>query len=252
MTGEFPGEIDGYSLYLPETHGQTRDEFPVLFYLPGGCYVGGKVDRVDECQFFRRMRKEVWAREKERPSDVTSFVLDTFIVVVPHLNGGAYKDRQFYQNVDAFRTILGELQTHYYIDLSRVYLTGIGRGGHGVYGLGSRMPNTFAALAPIRGNTEGVDDYAALARHPLWIGHSTCDEEVAYEESEDAVREMESIAGVEFLRRQELGLENDEQLAHHHIFTAPKNADWPDLYGTREFYEWLLRHKLPEGTSRGR
>jgi predicted esterase len=61
-------------------------------------------------------------------------------------------DWQDWGRID-FLEVLQDMKKHYHIDEDRVYLTGHSMGGHGVWHIGTRHPDLFAALAPSAGWT---------------------------------------------------------------------------------------------------
>ena len=69
--------------------------------------------------------------------DLRKLITDTFVVIMPHIEEG-----QFYNNEKAIQTIIKEVASDHNIDTKRIYLTGLSRGGHGTWGLASRIPDT--------------------------------------------------------------------------------------------------------------
>jgi hypothetical protein len=48
--GDFAGGVvDGYSVYLPSSYGQSDKSYPVIMFLSGGCAVGGEVEDMYNC-----------------------------------------------------------------------------------------------------------------------------------------------------------------------------------------------------------
>jgi len=64
--------------------------------------------------------------------------------------------------------------------MNRIYLTRLGRGGHGTWGLADRMPEYFAAIAPICDGNSDITDAKKLKDLPKRITHNTGNQIVNY------------------------------------------------------------------------
>ena len=230
--------VDGYNLYFPpayEAHPDTM--LPLIVFLQGGLSVGGWVGDIFKWELPRELKESA-----DISSELGQLKRNTFIYVMPHIARGEY-----YLYVDAFEQLLDELTNQHRIDTSRIYLTGLSRGGFGTWGLASKMPERFAAVAPIAGAPHGVRDYEALAQVPTWAAHNHKDDRVDFLHSENAVRRVERTGGVEFHRTTSVA--EVDYLKHDHIFTAGTNSDfphdaWTAMYNEVNFYKWLLRFEL--------
>ncbi|MEZ5966252.1 MAG: protein kinase [Planctomycetota bacterium] len=253
VTGRYTGGIvDGYVLYLPRSYDRmAADQYPVLLFLGGGCAVGGDVSDACSTALANTMRKAI-AKVQDLAkvveggrvplSETYRLLLDTFIVVMPHMLDGGFEERQFFAQEAAIEEILDQVATDYRVDGKRVYVTGAGRGGHGAWGLASRIPHRFAAAVPIRGMNFGITSYEALLRMPLWVGHNTKDKEVAFQESAAVVDKLESMGEETFYRIGQEDAAGTDYLLHDKVFTTYEDNDWPDLYGSPALYRWLLKH----------
>src|SRR6185295_549206 len=76
-------------------------------------------------------------------------------------------------------------QKEWFIDPSRITLTGFSQGGHGAWVIGSRHTDVFAAIAPIcgYGDPAGVADKLAAAGTPVWAFHGLKDDIVNPDET---------------------------------------------------------------------
>lgn len=235
----FPGgKIDGYSLYLPKSYGQHPTKPAVMVFLHGGLGVGGPVAKVNG-QPLPRLIREAASGSKERDA----ILRDSFLIVSPHLTLGNAADRQFYQQEETMRQIIKEVLTNYKADPSRVYLTGLSRGGQGTWGLASRMSDILAAAAPIAGDPRGVMDLQTLKDIPLWIINSTGDPVVGYQGAARAVDEMESLFDQSFLRLSSMVPEDTSDLEQDKIFTSFQREGhdaWIEAYESPLIYKWLL------------
>lgn len=81
------------------------------------------------------------------------------------------------------------------IDRTRIYLTGLSMGGFGAWELACRLPETFAAVAPICG---GGDEHQAhrLVDIPIWAWHGSLDEIVPVVRSRQMVSAIQAAGGL--------------------------------------------------------
>ncbi len=228
--------IDGYNLYIPNSCTNDSKAFPVIVFLQGGLGVGGKVDVIFNWELPKELKET-----KELGSELKELKLNTFVYVMPHISKG-----NFYENVDAISKVIEEVSRNYNVDGHRIYLTGLSRGGHGTWGVASKMSEMFAAIAPICGASHGIDDYKKLAELPIWTAHNISDNMVNYNETKNTVLKIEEISGKRFSRTKtisEADYENNDL-----IFTSGEGDQkghnaWKEVYNNVNFYKWLLRFK---------
>lgn len=227
-------EIDGYSIYVPNSVKKNNKDYPLIVFLQGGRGVGGEVDVVLNWGLPAHILESNSLEKK-----LDRYLRDTFIVVMPHIRSG-----QFYNNEAAVRAILGQVIAEQPVDTSRMYLTGLSRGGSGCWGLASRMSAVFAAVAPICGANRGITDYESLRGLPIWTTHSTDDRVLDYAMTEETVERIEQLLGVKFHRTTRV--DQAKYKERDRILTSPESSNhdsWTELYTYPGFYEWLLRHK---------
>jgi predicted peptidase len=144
------------------------------------------------------------------------------------------------------RMALAELQAsvrEFHGDDDRIALTGISRGGYGVYELALMESRLFAALVPVCGGithpdmdetvqVEGVakapDPFAAAAARlqhlPMWIFHGAKDKVVTPDQSRHMVEALRKIGG---------------NVRYTEFAEAGHNA-WDPAYATPELWTWLF------------
>jgi predicted peptidase len=90
--------------------------------------------------------------------------------------------------------MIEEMMKSYPVDPKRVYLTGLSMGGYGAWDLAERMPDLFAAVAPICG---GGDERAAhrLVKVPVWAWHGDADGAVPVERSRKMIAAIKAAGG---------------------------------------------------------
>ncbi len=133
-------------------------------------------------------------------------------------------------------------------DTDRLSLTGISMGGYGTWGIASRYPGKFAALAPVCGGIRpparapvpeamknpdpNVDPYAEAAkkigRTPVWIFHGGDDRVVPPEESRKMNEALKTAGG-------DVKYTEYEKVGHN---------SWDKAYAEPELMKWMLSQKL--------
>lgn len=132
-------------------------------------------------------------------------------------------------------------------DDDRVILTGISRGGYGVYELAMLEPRRFAALVPVCGGitqppalkerlvVEGVseapDPFATAAQRlqpmPIWVFHGARDETVTPDQSRHMVEALRRIGGN----------------VRYTEFAEAGHNSWDPAYATPELWGWAWLQK---------
>jgi predicted peptidase len=159
---------------------------------------------------------------------VAADISDRFIVVAPQCAPYEVWDDL------ALLALLDELAGDTSIDPARIYLTGLSMGGFGVWSLGLRHPDRFAALAPICGGGRIADVKAAarlyaavMERLGIWAFHGANDLVVPVDESIRMVEALQ-LAGVPGAKLT--------------IYPDADHDAWTATYANPELYRWLLRH----------
>ena len=170
------------------------------------------------------------------------------IVVFPQVRPGKRWDGQ-----DAAWALkaLDETQREYATDPTRVYLTGLSRGGAGAYYLAYRNPGRFAAVLiscgrvtpvttldgppflnsdPVVPESDG-DQFEALAAKlkntPVWVFHGDADTVVPVAESRRAVAALRRVGA---------------PITYTELPGVGHNA-WDTAYSNAEVSQWLFTHR---------
>ncbi len=96
-------------------------------------------------------------------SSKQAYAAGKFLFIAPVLNGGHWTDSG---SANATMNIIEEVANKYKVDKGRIILTGMSRGGHGVWYLGATHPDKFAAIVPMSG-IFGINP-ANLKDMPIW------------------------------------------------------------------------------------
>jgi len=201
-----------YLLYVPETATADRP-VPLVLFLHGGGEGGNDLQKVK-----KHGLPKLIAAGKEFP----------FIVVSPQNPS----ETQFWDDQQLFR-LLDEVQAAHPVDPSRIYLTGLSRGGYGAWRLAIQDPDRFAALVPISGG--GAVPYAKKIKHvPTWVFHGAKDPDIPLSESQRMVDALKSAGGnVRFT-----------------IYPEAQHDAWSETYDNPELYEWLLQQRRTDNSTK--
>ncbi|MEP0132994.1 MAG: PHB depolymerase family esterase [Eudoraea sp.] len=198
-----------YYLYFPKGYEETESEkFPLLLFLHGGGEAGGTLEDLKT-----NGPPKLLAEGKEFP----------FLILAPQ---NPYKRKWW--NTRAVMQLLDTIIETNRVDIDRIYLSGLSRGGSAAWELAVQYPDKFAALAVVCGMTPVP--YAAWINKklPIWVFHGTEDKSIPISESEDMVTKLKEMGyDVTFTRYEGVG----------------HNA-WVRAYNTEELYEWLMKQKM--------
>lgn len=123
--------------------------------------------------------------------------------------------------------ILDDVIARFRIDRSRVYLTGLSRGGHATWRWGAAEPGRFAAIVPVSGRGD-PSQACRLKDTPLWAFHGDRD---------DVVTPFGSFAMVEAVR----SCGGKPRLT---IYPDTGHDAWTRTYDDPALYAWMLQHTL--------
>lgn len=196
-----------YQLFLPRGYLADRDaRWPLLIFLHGSGERGADVAKVKA-----HGPPKIADRDPAFP----------FVLASPLLGAGEDWD------IVKLDRLLDHVTRTYRIDRSRIYLTGLSRGGHASWRWAIAEPRRFAAVAPVAGRGN-PGEACRLMDLPIWAFHGDRDDVVWPEGSFAMVRAIRACAG----RSARLTIYPD--LGH--------NA-WDPAYDDPKLYEWLLQQR---------
>jgi poly(3-hydroxybutyrate) depolymerase len=239
----FPPRL-GYLEYLPPTYHTEAKLFPVLIYLHGGGEAGGGTPEDLE-------RLKVWGP----PNHISNghdmcFTVNNqqecFLVFSPQINSDLYEWESF---VSLLIDHILNGPDNYKADPSRIYLTGLSRGGKGVYSFAAHpiynSPNKLAAIAPISAFADVDDNGCMISSRQIavWAFHGKQDTVVPYPQGTSAYNSValctspEPVADLIFTSYEDEGKYHDAWIPAY---------DTSNKFHQPNLYEWLLMHSKPD------
>lgn len=196
-----------YLLHVPEDYDKDPNKkWPIIFYLHGR-HASGK-----NLQSLNRYGLPYYILKGKKMD---------FIVVSPQCPWG-----RNWASEDWFNPVFDEVAAKLRVDDSRIYLIGMSMGGFGTWEIAHRMPDRFAAIAPMCGGAD-VRWAEALSKIPTWVFHGTADRDIPISRSEVMVKALEKLnAEIKFSRL----------VGQGHDISKQFNDD--------NLYAWLLEHSL--------
>jgi len=194
---------DNYLLYLPKQYSK-KESWPLLIFLHGS---GSAIEDIEKI----RMGGPPQRFEQGMDSE--------FILLAPQLHANLPWD------VERVFALIQKISMKYKVDSTRIYLTGLSRGGFGVWELAVSNPNMFAAIAPIA--ARDIPGVERLAKSNIWIFHGQDDDGVPWQGSQFMYNRLKHTGA-------NVQLSLLEGVGH--------NA-WDFAYNSDEFWSWLLSQK---------
>ena len=194
-----------YLKYLPRDYEADTQDFPLLLFLHGGGETGDNIELVK-----KHGPPKLVDRGKEFP----------FIVISPQ------NPENKLWNDAALKQLIDEVIDEHQVDESRIYLTGMSRGGFGTWRMAIQHPEMFAAIVPICGG--GTPSYAHWLKDvPVWAFHGVKDRVIPL---------SSTVAMVEALQQAEGNVK---------LTTYPDTGhdSWTATYNNPAVYDWLLSHR---------
>ncbi len=227
-----------YRLYVPEDYNAEK-EYSFLLFLHGAGNCG--TDNESQVSVHTGLLNRIITGETVT---YNGEVIDTsreFIIVAPQCpNGSQWVDTSWSvkpdpsykldevsqsQYMTAVVELIGDLQSKYNLNSSRMYLTGLSMGGFGAWDLLMRYPDLFAAAIPLGGAGDPAKA-DVIKNTPVWTFHQLHDPTVASDGTVAMVKALvEAGAEVKFTP----------------YFDGVHNA-WAKGYAEPELLQWLYNH----------
>ncbi|MEM9000717.1 MAG: PHB depolymerase family esterase [Bacteroidota bacterium] len=145
-----------------------------------------------------------------------------FMVLAPQ---NPHKKRWW--NVHAVIQLLDTIIARHNVDKTRIYLTGLSRGGSAAWDLAVQYPDKFAALAVVCGMAPVPYAHWLNKNVPIWVFHGDEDAVISVEESDKMVEKLKEMNyNVRYTRYQGVG-----------------HNSWERAYTTEALYEWLAEQQ---------
>jgi predicted peptidase len=123
--------------------------------------------------------------------------------------------------------LIDSLKSLSFIDVSRIYITGLSMGGYGTWYLLTKYPEKFAAAVPIcgGGDTHQVENFKHV---PIWGFHGAKDTAVPVERSRSMIRALKEAGGKpKYTEYKKVG-----------------HDSWVNAYQEPDLLPWLFAQKL--------
>ncbi|NQT63128.1 MAG: dienelactone hydrolase family protein [Candidatus Marinimicrobia bacterium] len=191
---------DNYLLYLPKQY-EKNASWPLLIFLHGS---GSAIEDIEKI------------RVGGPPKRFEDGMDSEFILLAPQLHANLPWD------VERVLALIQKVSNDYNVDATRIYLTGLSRGGFGAWELAVSNPDMFAAVAPIA--ARDIPGVERLAKTNIWIFHGQDDDGVPWQGSQFMYNRLKHAGA-------NVQLSLLEGVGH--------NA-WDIAYNSEEFWLWLL------------
>ena len=112
------------------------------------------------------------------------------------------------------------------IDQDRIYVTGLSMGGYGTWDLATRLPERFAAIAPVCGGGD-PDKAGAIAKLPVWTFHGDAD----------------PVVKVELTRRMVSAVQKAGGQPLYSEYPAVTHDSWSNAYSEPQLLPWMFAQK---------
>ncbi|MEO2053445.1 MAG: PHB depolymerase family esterase [Allomuricauda sp.] len=197
-----------YYLYYPEEYNENEEQdFGLLLFLHGGGEAGRDVGEIKKSG-----PPKLLAEGKQFP----------FLILAPQNP----HERKWW-NTEAIKQLLDTVVKENRVDESRIYLTGLSRGGSAAWEMATQYPNTFAAMAVVCGMAPLPYAHWIDKSMPIWVFHGEKDDVIGVEESDNMVEKLKDMGyDVQYTRYKDAG---------HTI--------WGRAYTTDSLYTWMAKQK---------
>ncbi|MBU2950103.1 prolyl oligopeptidase family serine peptidase [Tamlana agarivorans] len=194
-----------YLLYTPT---EKKEQYPLVVSLHGGANSDSDLNIVKKHGIPKRL------------NEGKDFPFYVFAPLNPNKKG-LWNDRQIHQMVMKLADSLP-------IDKKRIYLTGLSRGGDGIWRMAVNHPNTYAAMLSVCAADIPMIYIKWAKNLPVWFFHGEEDAVVPVEQTKEAYKTLKKLNSKTKLT----------------IYPDAKHDSWTETYNNEAVYSWLLEQHL--------
>ena len=154
-----------FLLYTPPGYFSNASDYPLLLSLHSKGEVGDDLSKLTSNN--REQMPSSLIYLNKWPQDLP------FIVLTPQLKPDP-NDPEVQWSADYIDEVVEYVLENYRVDRSRIYVTGISRGGTGTWTYASAYPEKIAAILPMSGRSD-LAQACALKDIPVWAFHGDGD-----------------------------------------------------------------------------
>jgi predicted peptidase len=197
-----------YYLYLPDNYKpDSEEEYPLLLFLHGGGESGDSL---------------VAVKRNGPPKLITQGKKFPFLILAPQ---NPYQNKWW--NTRAVKQLLDSIVTTYNVDNSRVYLTGLSRGGGAAWEMAVQYPQSFAAMAVVCGMAPLPYASWINKEMPIWVFHGEDDKSIPVSESDNMVAKLKQMGyDIQYTKYPGVG-----------------HNSWIQAYNTEALYDWFVEQR---------
>lgn len=218
-TVKFPKSITnpiGYVQVTPDNIDKTK-KYPLVIFLGGDGSQGDGSDRDLDKLALGELPKELQVKA----------LVYNFIILAPQTSGGYSKE------VNHVGKIF-EIAQGLPVDFTKVYLTGISRGGEGVWGWPSWSADNarkLAALVPVCAVPgRDIGSYCNIGNVPIWAFHAKDDTVVSVGYTEQTIAKIDACIGHKEIKTT--------------YFETGNHWIWGKVYGQDDLFSWMLSKSI--------
>lgn len=203
-----------YVLYLPDDYDpeDTGKKWPVVYFFHGIGESGRKLDSLLSYGL---------------PAYITKTGKFDMIMIAPQCPGDSHW-ADYDTETEKLVVFVDEMLEKYNIDADRMYLTGLSMGGRCTWKLALRLPETFAAIAPVCGRSNTFD-FSEIRDLPVWMFHGVLDSTVDFANVNTLVEKL---------------LEYEHRDFRLTAYPYVDHDSWTYAYNNEALYQWLRTKSL--------
>jgi pimeloyl-ACP methyl ester carboxylesterase len=151
--------------------------------------------------------------------------------------------------------------SHYHVDRTRIYITGLSLGGQGTWAYAKSHASSVAAIVPICGFRSGTG-YDVLRGMPIWTFHRIGDPTVSVNETASLLQEVTGVdprpltagstayfPGTAWTWRTGEAAPHAGENPTFTVYTGSFHDAWTAAYNNQGMWDWLFQQHLPDGTT---